>query len=69
MQTETAAKTERNLTAALSLMGITHKPSAISGKRDWFADDGEFLGTFDAHDGWAKIRELGSQVEAERSAS
>ncbi|MEI4482196.1 MULTISPECIES: hypothetical protein [unclassified Phyllobacterium] len=48
----------QNLTDALNILGIRHEPAGIAGKRNWFGPDGEPLGSYDAHEGWAKLKEL-----------
>lgn len=62
--TETPAMNtqQQTLSEVLALIGIRHEPSAISGKREWFNASGEHIGTFDAHEGWAKLRRLTALV-------
>jgi hypothetical protein len=57
---EAALQAEQNLTDALAVFGITHKPSKVEGKRDWYSPDGAFFGSYDAHDGWALVRDWNS---------
>lgn len=58
----------KTLSEALAVLNICHEPSAVAGKRDWFAANGEHLGAFDAHEGWAKLKELTAIVQQERAA-
>lgn len=50
------------LSEALAILRIVHVPSKIEGKRDWFTPEGELIGSFDAHEGWAKIKEVAAQI-------
>jgi hypothetical protein len=52
-----AAATETLLEAAARL-GFTLSPSKFEGFKDWFDADDEFVGSFDAADGWAYVHEL-----------
>lgn len=46
----------QTLSQALAEIGVDHAPSAIDGKRDWYRRaDGRYLGSFDAHEGWALV--------------
>lgn len=60
-------KMQQNLTEALAVLNIRHEPSSVPGKRDWFAANGDRLGTFDAHEGWEKLKDLTARVEQERA--
>lgn len=50
------AQMAQTLSQALEAAGIHHEPSKIEGKQDWFGPDGEFLGSFDAAEGWEALR-------------
>lgn len=52
------------LTDALAAHGISHKPSRIIGKRDLTGASGNFIGTFDAFEGWEYLRSIGSAYAA-----
>jgi hypothetical protein len=47
-----------NLIEAAANLGFTVAPYNFPGMKDWFDADGEFVGSFDAHDGWAYVHEL-----------
>lgn len=54
----------KNLHEALSDFGITSKDGTMPGKRV-LIQFGQEIGQFDAHEGWALVRDLsGSPVEA-----
>lgn len=55
--------TEQNLTEALALIGIRHEPSTAPSKRDWFNAAGEKLGTYDAQEGWEKLRSIVNSID------
>lgn len=55
----------KTLTEALALLGISHRASMTSGKRDWFDADGVHIGTHDAHEGWERLRRMAGAVAAE----
>lgn len=47
---------EMSLTdALLSVWGITHTQSRVYQKRDLFAHDGRFLGSFDSGEAWEQF--------------
>lgn len=48
--------TQQNLTEALAVVGITHRPSKIEGRRDWFNAAGDFIGDYDAVEGWEALK-------------
>lgn len=56
--TNTFIPTSQTLTEALDILGITHEPSQIAGKRDWYTRSGEYLGAHDATEGWAYLKKL-----------
>jgi hypothetical protein len=51
-----SAATQPTLSELLARLGISHAPSQIAGKRDWFTGSGNKLGTFDAAEGWAALK-------------
>ncbi len=51
------------LTQALKDIGIKHKRSSIVNKHDWFDEDGNLLGTFDAAEGWAEYERRYQELE------
>lgn len=63
-----ATTVEQSLTEALAIIGVEHRPSKIVGKRDWFNGAGEHIGTYDAHEGWQKLREITAAAEPLRAA-
>lgn len=60
--------TEQTLSEALALIGIQHEKSDIEGKRDWYTRSGEYLGAYDAHEGWEKLKKIMAMVEAGKAA-
>ena len=52
---------------ALAIIGIKHEPSDIAGKRDWYTRSGEYIGAFDAHEGWAKLKQINAIAEQLRA--
>lgn len=60
-----------SLHEALDLLGIVAMRDGrtpADQKLTWYSADGLTLGRFDAHEGWAKLKELTARVEAERAA-
>lgn len=55
------------LIAAAQALGFAVVPSDTEGCKDWYDTDDEFVGTFDAHDGWAYVHELRAIARAEDS--
>ena len=52
-----------NLIEAAANLGFTVAPSNFPGMKDWFDADGEFVGSFDAHDGWTYVHDLRRNYE------
>lgn len=51
------------LSEALAVFGITHKPSSVNSKRDWFNASGEYIGTYEAYEGWVQISRIAASAE------
>jgi len=50
---------DRSLAWNLNKLGVKHyqvTSAKNAGKRLWYGKDGEFLGEFDAHEGWRLLR-------------
>jgi len=58
----------QTLADALNVLGIKHVASNIAGKRDWYSATGEFIGSFDASEGWDAIKRGVAAVQSEHAA-
>ncbi|MBZ9600706.1 hypothetical protein [Phyllobacterium chamaecytisi] len=60
---------EKNLSIALAILAIRHQPSRVEGKRDWFAKNGDYIGTYDAYEGWMMVRRITLRIMADEVAA
>lgn len=61
-------RTNQALSEALAILEIQHEKSEVEGKRDWYTRSGEFIGSYDAFEGWEKLKQITAMVEAQRAA-
>jgi len=49
---------EQSLNNALGALGIKIGGPDATGQRDWHTHEGRYVGTFDAEQGWAELRDM-----------